>query len=55
MRVQGPIKFLKYPSLTMLSVAAHHEVIWGGIAPSIFTLAQNGVERSASHLDHYLQ
>jgi len=39
----------------MLSSAAHHEGVCGGIAPSIFTLAQNGVELSASHLDHYFQ
>lgn len=54
MRVQGPIKFLKYPSLTMLSLASHHEGVWRGIAPSIFTLAQNGVEWSAAHLDHLI-
>ena len=50
----GPKKFLKYPFLTTLNSAAHHEVVWGGIAPSIFILAQNGGEWLASHLGHFI-
>jgi len=38
----------------MLSSAAHNEGVWGGVAPNIFTLAQNGDEWLASHLDHFI-
>lgn len=51
---KGPIMFLKQLSLTMLSSVAHNEGVWGGVAPNIFTLAQNGDEWLASHLDHFI-
>jgi hypothetical protein len=38
----------------MLSSAAHHEVIWGGIGPGIFALAQNRCGWSASDLGHFI-